>query len=162
MESKFFVTKTNIEDDIRDRRDDRIEKVTYLLCRDICSPLTFDHDLPHIPILVAFITSVTHPTFSHFVGPYEILPQLPIFPLRSSFSLLIIWPNKVAWHLQILLIFITSYLFVPAFRIYFSFDFFAVHEIRSNLLGGHVSVASSFFCSCFVIVQQTSRPCTLV
>ena len=128
MESKFFVTKTNIEDDIRDRRDDRIEKVTYLLCRDICSPLTFDHDLPHIPILVAFITSVTHPTFSHFVGPYEILPQLPIFPLRSSFSLLIIWPNKVAWHLQILLIFITSYLFVPAFR--FTFRLISLQFMR--------------------------------
>ena len=34
-----------------------------------------------------------------------------------------------------------------------SFDVFAVHEIRSNFHGNHIFVASSFFHSCFEIVQ---------
>ena len=42
---------------------------------------------------------------------------------------------------------------VTASRITVSFDFFAVHEIRSTLHMNHISVASSFFCSCFEFFQ---------
>ena len=47
-----------------------------------------------------------------------------------SFSLLITWPKKIAWHLCILFM---NDLVVSASRNTISFDFFAVNEIRNIL-----------------------------
>ena len=60
--------------------------------------------------------------------------------------------DKVAWHLNILLM---RYL-VSARGKPVSFDFFAVHEIFSFLpLRNHMSVATSFSCSCIEIVKAS-------
>ena len=57
--------------------------------------------------------------------------------------------EKVEWCLSVLSM---SDLVVSAPRSTY-FDFFAVHQIRNILGRNHISVASSFFCSCLEIVQ---------
>ena len=117
-----------------------------------------DHDLPCISFLT-FSTSVTRPTLSPFVSPSNIFSRcypLMRFPSNAvvtrctSLSLIIIWPKKVAWRLRIL--FLSD--LVYASRNTVSFDFFAVHEIRSILQMNHISFASSFVCKCFKSVQH--------
>ena len=76
---------------------------------------TGDHDLPSISILVAFSASVASPTFSRFVSQSNIfsccIPPLhfpSIIPDHSSFSLLITWPKKVAYHLRTSILFMSG------------------------------------------------------
>ena len=100
------------------------------------------------------------PTLNNFVSPSNIFSHcfpLLCFPLIilivtrcSIFFLLITKPKKLAWHLLILFM---SDLVVSASCNTVLFDFFAVHEIHSILQRNQMSVASSFFCTCFEIVQ---------
>ena len=115
------------------------------------------HDLPRIPI--AFSASVTLPNWKTLlVSPFNILSRsfrLLRFSSStrcSSFPLLITWTKKVARRLRILFI---SDLVVLASRNTVSFDFFEVDKIRSIHLKNHISVASSFFCTCFEIVEAS-------
>ena len=91
------------------------------------------------------------------VKPFQSpLPSvIPVVTRCSSFSLLIIWPKKVLWYLHILF---KSDLVISASLNTISFDFFSVYEIRSISSRNYISPASSFFCSCFEIIVQTSIP----
>ena len=103
------------------------------------------------PSLVALSASVTLPTLRHFFSPSNIF-SCCVFLDRSSCHKMITWPRMVAWRLHIL--FMSDHV-ASAFCIIVSFDFFAVHEIRSILQWNDISVAFSFFCTCFKIVQVT-------
>ena len=110
--------------------------------------------------LITFSASVTLPTLNHFVTLSNIFSHcflllrfqsiIPVVARYSSFSLLITWPKKVAWRLHI---FCMSNLVVSAFRNTVQQHFFAVHKILCIHQRNHIFVASSFFCTCFEIVQ---------
>ena len=109
--------------------------------------------------LATFSASVTHPTFSHFVSPSSIF-SCCFHLLHFSSNILVVtrrsssWPKQVAWYLHILSM---SDLVVSASQNTVLFDFFAVHEIRSTLHRDHISVASSFFCTCFEMTQASHK-----
>ena len=84
----------------------------------------------HLHPLSLLSASLTGPTFCHFL----------VHP--TSF-----WRKKVAWHLHILFM---SDLVLSASRYTVLFDFF---EIFSILHRNHISVAFTFLCNCFEMVQ---------
>ena len=76
-----------------------------------------DHDLPRISrSFVAFSTSVTRPTFSHFVSPSNIFPRclpllsfpsiIPVVTSCSSLYLFLTWSRRIAWPLRAGILFI--------------------------------------------------------
>ena len=137
--------------------------------------LTFISSLNHVPCslakaimifhpcrsLIAYSASVTRPSLSPFISStiifslcFALLHLLLIIPAVtrcSSFSL-ITWPKKVC-SLHILS---TSDIFGSASHNTISF---AVLDILNILHKNHISVASSFFCSCsetFMLYIQIS------
>ena len=84
-----------------------------------------NYDLLRNFIPVAFSASVTLPTLSYFVSLSNIFSHcfhplrfpliIPVVTRCSSFSLLIAWPKKIAWHLRIL--FISDLLIVTLFHL---------------------------------------------
>ena len=107
--------------------------------------------------IVAFSASVTRPTFSNFFGPTCAIFSFNHSRCHKMFLFLSsnhVAKKKAAWCLCYLC---KSYLIVLSHRNtnIISFDFFAVQEIRSIFRMNHISVASSFFCNCFEIVQAS-------
>ena len=119
--------------------------------------------------LVASTAFVTLSTSGHFFSPYIFqrcftllrFPSIiPVVTKCSSFPLLMTWTQK-----KLLGVYVFYFMSdrVSASRNTVSFDFFAVHEIRSILRRNHIFVASSFFCTCFGMERErsweTTHPC---
>ena len=105
--------------------------------------------------LVAFSASVTFHTLTKFVSPSNIFSRCftsitSEVTRCSSFFLFITWPKQVTWFLYILFM---SNLFLSAAHKTVWFDLFSVHEIHSIFRGNHISVVTSFLCTCFEIAQ---------
>ena len=121
----------------------------------------------HAPLpLVAFSAYVTGLIFSHFVtlSGSDIFSRcfallrfpsiIPVVQRCSSFSIFITWPKKVAWRF----LFING-LVVSASRDTVSFDFFAVHQIRSILRRDRIKF---FCCLQFLFVAVLFFACAIL
>ena len=97
-----------------------------------------DHDLPRFATLVAFRAAITLLTLSLFVRSSNIYSHC--FPLLRFLSIIYNFMSDLV---------------MSAFRNTVSSDVFAVQEILSILRRNHISVASTFYCTCFEIVQAS-------
>ena len=117
--------------------------------------------------LVVFNDSVTRTTSNHFVStsntfscwfPFCVFPgpfQLSQDVLVSLFSS---HGQKRLFGAFLYSFYESSCCSVLVILFRFFFYFFAVHEIRSIFRRNYISVVSSFFCTCFEIVQAW-HPC---
>ena len=117
-----------------------------------------DYYHPSLSIPSTFSASVTR-KFSHFVSPFNIFSWYIFLGFRLSQDVLL---SLFSSHCQKRLPWCLGILFTSDLVVSLSaspnpvlFDFFAVHEIHSILCMNHISVADSFFCSCFEIVQAS-------
>ena len=111
--------------------------------------------------LVAFSAYVTHPTFSHLGSPSNIFsprfrllhfPSIILAVTRCSFSLFLSHGRKRLSGIYVFYLIINDHIMLPSCNTV-SFDFFAVHAICSIFHMNHISIVSSFCCTCFEIVR---------